>query len=300
MRYLYAAIPAAVGVALTILLISLGDRRTLVSETALPAVWAGIGIAVSAVIVLIIILRDRLAAERQRVRAATLEDERDSQARFLARLDHELKNPVTAMLAGLSNLDAVDPAVASIRSQAERLSRLVGDLRRLAEVRTVTLDIAPVDLEELAEEVRDAASELPEAAERSIGIVFPRAPRPIPAVAGDYDLLFLATVNLVSNALKFSAPGDTIEVRASEADGIVTLEVADTGLGIRADEQERVWEELARGTDTLAIPGSGLGLPFVKAIVERHDGTVQLWSRSGEGTSVRLSLPVRAAADRQS
>jgi two-component system OmpR family sensor kinase len=111
-------------------------------------------------------------------------------------------------------------------------------------------------------------------------------------VRGDRDLLFLALYNLVSNALKYSSAGDTIEVRGSEREGGVMIEVADTGRGIPDHEHTQVWEELARGRTTLDVPGSGLGLPFVRAIVERHSGQVQLSSRPGEGTAVRVALPL--------
>lgn len=291
-RYLLALIPLAIGVLGTAVAVGMGDTRTLVSHTALAWLWIGLGVAASAVWLAVLIPR---SLQRRAVDAAVRDAvtrERDNQARFLARLDHELKNPVTAILAGLSNLDAADAAVTSIQSQAQRLSRLTGDLRKLAEVRSVTLELEPVDLAELCVEVQDTVAELPEASSRTITLIFPRAPRPLPAVRADRDLLFLALYNLVSNSLKYSTPGDTIEVRGSENDGRVTIEVADTGRGIPEPEQNHVWEELARGRTTLDVPGSGLGLPFVRAIIERHAGSVALSSRQGEGTAVRVALPL--------
>lgn len=291
-RYLLALVPLALGAAGTAIAVAAGDSRTLVSETTLAWVWLGVGVIVSAIWLAIVIPRSlRQRAVDAAVREAVAR-ERDNQARFLARLDHELKNPVTAMLAGLSNLDAANPAVASIQGQAERLSRLTGDLRKLAEVRSVALEVEPVDLADLCSEVQETVAELPQASNRTILLVFPRAPRPLPPVRGDRDLLFLALYNLVSNALKYSTAGDTIEVRGSEREGGVVIEVADTGRGIPETEHGHVWEELARGRTTLDVPGSGLGLPFVRAIVERHSGSVALSSRPGEGTVVRVSLPL--------
>jgi two-component system OmpR family sensor kinase len=110
---------------------------------------------------------------------------------------------------------------------------------------------------------------------------------------GDWDLLFLAAYNLLDNALKFTRPGDTVEVRASEAGAFVTTEVADTGPGIPAEELPRVWEELYRGRGARGIPGSGLGLSLVRAVVERHGGQVTMRSRAGQGTVVRIRLPVQ-------
>jgi two-component system OmpR family sensor kinase len=115
----------------------------------------------------------------------------------------------------------------------------------------------------------------------------------VPDVLGDWDLLFLASYNLLDNALKFTRPGDTVEVRAFEDGAFVAIEVADTGPGIPEDDVSRVWEELYRGQGARGIPGSGLGLALVRAIVERHGGQVKLRSRLGQGTVVTMRLPVK-------
>ena len=291
-RYLLAALPLLVGALATVAALAAGEARSIESTTAVAWLWFIAGAAASIILALVFIGRARRrSAENDGMRrgaAAQLEN----QARLLSRLDHELKNPITAILAGVSNLDSDQPSVASIQAQAERLSRLLTDLRKLGELRTAALEREPVSLEGVAGEVVAAMAELPETAERAITLSFPRAPRPLPSVLGDADLLFLALYNLVSNAAKYSAPGDTIEVRGSEGDGMATIEVADTGRGIPDAEHESVWEELSRGRSALDVPGSGLGLPFVRTIVERHGGSVQLRSRAGEGTLIRLSVPL--------
>jgi two-component system OmpR family sensor kinase len=111
-------------------------------------------------------------------------------------------------------------------------------------------------------------------------------------VEGDQDLLFLAAHNLVDNALKFTQPGDTIEIRAFEDGEQVVIEVADTGPGIPEEEIPHIWDELFRGQGGHGIPGSGLGLALVRAIAERHGGQVTLRSRRGQGTVFTLRLPV--------
>lgn len=296
--WVLAALPAVVGVAASIASVAAGDRRVIVSETAVAGVWAAAGIAVSLVLVAVLLVRRRIGHARAAARAEGAAAQLAEQSRLLARLDHELKNPITAILAAVSNLDGADPAAASIQSQAGRLARLLTDLRKLGELRTVELEHAEVDLEALAIDVVDAVADLPEASQRTIALGFPRAPRPLPQVLGDGDLLFLALYNLVSNAVKYSAPGDTIEVRGLEEDGVATVEVADTGMGIPADEQDAVWQELTRGRAARVVPGSGLGLPFVRTIVERHGGRVELRSRAREGTLVRVSLPLAGATSR--
>jgi two-component system OmpR family sensor kinase len=217
--------------------------------------------------------------------------------RFLQRIDHELKNPLTAIRAGLANLangssgTAQQEALASVEAQVLRLSRLTADLRKLAELETRPLDLVPVNVAELLHEALDLAREQPEAGERRLALMLPQAPWPVSDVPGDRDLLFLATYNLLDNAIKFTRPGDTVEVRAVEDRTHVTVEVADTGPGIPREELPRVWEELYRGQGARGVPGSGLGLALVRAIVERHGGTVTLRSRTGQGTVVTMRLP---------
>jgi two-component system OmpR family sensor kinase len=110
-------------------------------------------------------------------------------------------------------------------------------------------------------------------------------------VRGDVDLLYLAVYNLLGNAVKFSPPGTRIEVRGTDEDGTVVVEVADSGPGIPPDEVDVVFDELARGRDARGLPGSGLGLALVRVIAARHGGRATLRSRPAQGTSVRLHLP---------
>jgi two-component system OmpR family sensor kinase len=216
---------------------------------------------------------------------------------LLSRLDHELKNPLTAMRAALANVSvgAGGPeratGLSSIETQVLRLSRLTADLRKIADVESRELDRRPLEVAPLLEEAVDVAGEQPAAADRILTLDLPRAPWPLPQISGDGDLLTLAFVNLVDNAIKFTAPGGRIEVRAREAAGRVVVEVADTGPGIGSDELPHIWEELYRGPRGRAVPGSGLGLALVRAVVEQHGGSVGVESRLGQGTVVRLELP---------
>ncbi|MBL8096241.1 MAG: HAMP domain-containing histidine kinase [Anaerolineales bacterium] len=217
--------------------------------------------------------------------------------RFLERLDHELKNPLTAIRAGLANLPepAQGPALVSVESQVRRISRLTTDLRKLAELESRPLEFGAVQIDELLETVVGAVRERPEFAERTVVVSVPQAPWPVPAVHGDFDLLLLATLNLLDNALKFTAPGARIEIRAREDGGAVIIEVADTGPGIPVDEQPHLWEELYRGAGARSIPGSGLGLALCRAIVDRHGGKLSVLSQVGKGTVFTLRLPATAS-----
>lgn len=213
---------------------------------------------------------------------------------FLQRLDHELKNPLTAIQAALVNLSEEENSttVESIKTQTYRLSRLVADLRKLADLETRPIERSMVNLSQVLKDAVMIVQEQPESTERSLRLSLPQAPWPLPHVQGDQDLLLLAVLNLLNNAVKFSQPRATIEVRASEDAEMVIIEVADTGPGIPPEELPYIWQELYRGQSARGIPGSGLGLALVQAITERHGGQVNIRSRVNQGTIVTLRLPV--------
>jgi two-component system OmpR family sensor kinase len=218
----------------------------------------------------------------------------EERRQFLQRLDHELKNPLTAIQAGLANLDGSvnTPAIESIKAQTQRLSRLVADLRKLAELETRPIERSAVNLSAVIEEAVAITQDGPEADQRSITLSLPQAPWPLPEVQGDEDLLLLALLNLLGNAVKFSEPGATVEVRAFEDADMVTIEVADTGPGIPESEVPFVWQELYRGHGARGVPGSGLGLALVRAITERHGGQVTIRNRVRQGTVVTMKIPI--------
>jgi two-component system OmpR family sensor kinase len=303
-------VPVAGGAALGVAL-QAAEPAARLYATVSPSLLAGAaGLLGSGILAVRILLRRRAAASEAAatdaaMRQAAAEATQD-RLRFLMRLDHELKNPLTAILAGLANIDqaaavavatdGTSAALASVSAQADRINRLVSDLRKLADLETQEIEAAPVDLPGLLREVTEAVGEIPAASERIIRVTVPRAPWPLPLIEGDRDLLFIAIQNLVANAVKFSAPGDTIEVRASEDDDGLLLEVADTGAGIPADEIGQVWQELARGRAARSLPGTGIGLALVRVITARHGGRVAIRSREGQGTvvSIRLPAPDRA------
>jgi two-component system, OmpR family, sensor kinase len=215
--------------------------------------------------------------------------------KFLNRLDHELKNPLMALRAGLSNLsDTHDQTeqqkiIASLSAQTLRIGALVTDLRKVANIGTYPLELLPISLTELLRDLESTLKLEPTAAGRGIRL---RLPTHDTLLVGDRDLLTLALHNLLSNALKYSQPRDVVELRGSRDGSEVVIEVADTGLGIPTQEQADVWKELYRGQGTHHVSGSGIGLALVRAIVERHDGKVSLRSEAGRGTVVNIRLPM--------
>jgi two-component system OmpR family sensor kinase len=293
-RWLLAAIPLILGAAISVLLNATARAPLLRIRIDLGTLLFFLGILLSIAFGGVLLCQ----ARSERVRRESAQLATQDRRRFLRRLDHELKNPLTAILAGLANLSFAagdggeQPALESLNAQVQRLRRLVAELRKLSDLETRALEREAVDMTSLLEEVFAVTEDHPGAADRRLTLSIPRAPWPLPAVFGDRDLLFLAVYNPLDNALKFTAPADTIELRAAEDDGAVVIEIADTGPGIAADEIPHVWEELYRGAGAQVVPGSGLGLPLVRAIVERHGGQVSIRSRPQQGTLVTLRLPV--------
>ena len=304
-RWLFGLLPLLIGIVISILwqIISringqeipvlrlrIDIATTIILFSALLSAFLGMGIWIYY----------RIRQVRQETASQALEDRR----RFLQRLDHELKNPLTAILAGLANLSTGIESgpqrntLTSIEAQVKRLRDLVSDLRKLSDLETRSIEHVPVDLAALLEGLVSLRKEEIGEDDRHLNLTLPQAPWPLPHVFGDWDLLFLAIHNLFQNALKFTSPGDTIEIRAFEDGSSVVVEVADTGPGIPEDEVPHVWEELYRGKSARGVPGSGLGLALVRAIITRHGGEVGLRSRKGQGTVFSVRLPVREGARR--
>lgn len=296
-RWIFPFVPTVVGAGLALYFFLSFDLRhdhIVYLRTDLGSLSLLVGLLLSGITAVILALLEWSERHRQKVKDESAEERR----RFLRRLDHELKNPLTAIRAGLVNIaespsdEARRAALLSVEAQALRLSRLSADLRKLAELEVRLVERSPVDIPSLLREAFAMAQDQPGAAECHLNLSIPQAPWPLPKVPGDPDLLLLAVHNLLENALKFCRPGDTVELRAFEDGATIVIEVADTGPGIPDDEQPHVWEELYRGEIGRGVPGSGLGLALVRAIAELHNGRVGLRSRLGQGTVFTLRLPI--------
>ena len=224
----------------------------------------------------------------------------ESRRQFIRRLDHEIKNPLTGLQAALVNMSetSVDAdrhrAGENARHALDRLKRLLADLRKLAELEERPVERLPVDIPALLEEVNEAVQSLPAAQERKVNLLIARVPWPFPPVTGDRDLLSLVFYNLLENALKFTSPDDSVEVRALEDGRAIVVEVADSGAGIPPAELPKIFEELYRGVNARGTEGSGLGLALTRRIVVLHGGALEVRSRQDDprGTVFTVRLPV--------
>lgn len=295
--------PLLLGVVLAIVVVLSGGNGTLEVRTPVASVLIGVGLLIAAVLaVVLLVFPTRRRARDARLERARVEGalgERDAHRRFLRRLDHELKNPVTAIRSALAAGAETPPANLQIAAaQASRLSAIVTQLRALSSLETRPIEATRVDLTALVEE--EVAALRDELAARGVNRVittaFPTVPWPLPAVTGDPDLLAVAVRNLLLNAAKYSGDQARIEVRGTEEASSVAIEIADTGWGIRTEDLPFVWDELWRAADARVVDGSGLGLSLVRVVVLRHGGEISLRSQHGRGTSVRFTLPVAAGA----
>lgn len=293
------AAPVLLGAVIAGILALLGERRMLQIAFALPAVFLLVGVLLSAAIGVIAGIRAlaRRRAGRQAVlaaesRAAGVAEERENHRRFLARLDHELKNPLTAIRATAAAAGTPTPEWATVDAQARKLSILVRDLRKLAELETRPLEREQVDLEMLlAEAIAALRQQSADAGER-VRLDVTRVPWSVPPVSVDLDLLSLAIDNLLGNAAKYSQSGP-IEVRLREEAGWAVIEVADSGRGIPASDLPAVFDELARARNARDVAGSGLGLTLVATVIARHGGHVSMRSVEDSGSVAVVRLPLR-------
>jgi two-component system OmpR family sensor kinase len=246
---------------------------------------------------------DRLAV-RERELEKKLQEE--SNRRFLRRLDHELKNPLTIIRLGVVNLQQgpnLTPEQTSslerIGQQAQRLQTLVEDLRWLTELEEGRLERTTVNLRDVLEEAIEMVRAMPGRQDRKVDLSVQEAPWPLGAVHGDRDMLILAFRNLLDNALKFTGEDGQVQVRATDDGNMAEIEVADTGPGIPEEEMPHIFEELYRGRQAKRVEGSGLGLALVQRIIKLHGGEISVLSRDQQGTvmAVRLPLVARERAD---
>jgi PAS domain S-box-containing protein len=245
--------------------------------------------------------REALATQNERLRELDrLKDE------FISLVSHELRTPLTSIRGYLELLldggagelsQDQERFLAVVDRNSKRLMHLVGDLLFLAQVEAgkLTLELGDVELDAVVAEAVEAAK--PIADEK--GIELKAAVVPTPAMIGDRGRLGQVLDNLVSNALKFTNEGGSVDVNVTSSNGEAVLEVRDTGIGIRKGEQAQLFDRFFRSSEATerAIPGTGLGLTIVKAIVERHEGTIEVESAAGKGTTMRVRLPVRTVAE---
>jgi two-component system phosphate regulon sensor histidine kinase PhoR len=222
---------------------------------------------------------------------------------FIANASHELRTPLTSVVGFIDTLlgpaandkEARERFLGLMRGQAARMAKLIEDLLSLSriEMRQHVRPTAPVELGTLVREVAEGLHKLAEASGSSLKLNLPNEPI---TVAGDRDELYEVFENLIDNAIKYGADGDTIEIALSADAGRsgydAMVSITDHGAGVAAEHVPRLTERFYRvdAESSRKKKGTGLGLAIVKHIVTRHRGLLQIRSRPGEGTRVDVLL----------
>ena len=258
---------------------------------------------------------DRRAAE-QALRGA-LDKEREANRRmhavdqakddFVSTVSHELRTPLTSIIGytelledGLSGplTSMQEGLVEKIDRNGVRLLSLVEDLLTLSRVEngSFQLERVPTDL---GAAVRRATAQVSTAACQQQVSVEVQLPGDPVTVVGDAQHLERLVLNLVSNAVKFSDPGDVVRVTLERSQQLAVLAVADSGMGIPTEEQANLFQRFFRSSAATekAIQGTGLGLNIVQSIAEAHDGAINFESTPGVGTTFWFRVPVKGPVD---
>jgi two-component system, OmpR family, phosphate regulon sensor histidine kinase PhoR len=219
---------------------------------------------------------------------------------FVANVSHELRTPLTSIRGYLETLldGALDEPANARRfleiahTHAERLSRLVDDLLQLSDIETgkLVLKTAPLHLHEVAADV--VAFFEKQAAQKSLTLLN-HVPLDL-QVQADWDRLTQILVNLVDNAVKYTPEQGQVTLGARRgANGLVSVWVTDTGIGIPSTDLPRITERFYRVDKARSreLGGTGLGLAIVKHLVQAHAGELWIDSELGKGTTVHFSLP---------
>lgn len=244
-------------------------------------------------------VHDRLESDRHLQRqVADLERARQIQDQFLSLVSHELRSPLSAIVAAVSLMKVVGDLSEQDQARADRialsahtLARLVDDLLYAGQLESghFKLDLEPTDAGEIAEEA--IAALLPLAAENGQVLTCEIADD-LPLVTADSTRLAQVMRNLIHNAIKYSPEDTPIAVRLSHTQDTLVCEVEDQGPGLSDDEAARLFERFVQLPSTPRKGGVGLGLFIARELVSAHGGTIGVRSEPGCGSTFHFSLPL--------
>ena len=238
------------------------------------------------------------------VKSRELETVSRHKSEFLANMSHELRTPLNAII-GFSQVLRRELFGEVNKKQAEYLDDILDSSRHLQALIDDVLDLSKVEAGQI--DLQVAPFSLPEALERGTVIVRERATRGgvavslstgpgVDTVVGDERRIVQVIFNLLSNAVKFTPSGGTVDIAAVRLPDEVRVSVTDTGPGIAAEDQERIFEEFQQADAGKAQPeGTGLGLALSKRLVELHGGRIWVHSEDGQGSTFAFTLPAGPA-----
>lgn len=282
----------------------------------LPVVMAGEQVGF---IVIYHNITERIQAEKELRKAKEeAESARAAMSEFVANASHELRTPLTHVYGFAKSckkdlsthifpnihsperntrraMDEVSESMEIIVEEAERMANLIKDMLDLAKIESGKLEwnMRPISVTELIERAMATSANLVEQKRLTL---LKDYPADLPAVVGDWDSLIRVMLNLLSNAVKFTEQG-SVTILANQCNAEILVSVIDTGIGIAADDHERIFEKYAQAGDpqTGRSKGTGLGLSISKQIVEHHGGRIWVESEPGKGSTFSFTLPLSPA-----
>jgi two-component system sensor histidine kinase KdpD len=216
---------------------------------------------------------------------------------ILDSITHELRTPLTSIKGAAGTLLTMDTVNAEDRrelltiidEEADRINQLVGQAVEMAqlEAKEVHMDVHPIDLRDIVADAQENCAWV--WTTHPVSVSIPTLPR----VNADSMMIGKVLCNLLQNAAKYSEPGSPISISAERKEGSIVTSVADRGVGIDPMEQALIFDRLYRSREhSQQKPGTGMGLPISRAIIESHHGTLTVTSQPGYGSVFSFSLPV--------
>ncbi|MEP7271956.1 MAG: ATP-binding protein, partial [Acidobacteriota bacterium] len=272
----------------------------------LATIAANVGVAVH---------NARLFEEAKQARAMA-EGADAAKSSFLSTVSHELRTPLTSVLGfakiikkrldeklfplipiddprTVKTMKQVDDNLNVVVTEGERLTKLIDEVLDLAKIESGKLDwkMEVLSVPEIIDRATAATSSLFDS--KNLKLIVDLEDD-LPQINGDRDRLIQVAINLISNAVKFTDAG-SVTFHARLHNDEIVISVIDTGMGITADDQPKVFEKFKQVGDTLTDKpkGTGLGLPICKEIVEHHGGRIWVESEPGKGSTFSFSLPIR-------
>lgn len=266
-----------------------------------------------------VLLQARVSAclEKKRLRdqeqamVAALRAANEAKNQFISMVAHELKSPMTSirgyadlMLSGVAGplTAAQRECMETVRFSVERMRVLVADLTDISRIESgeLRIDLQPISLDGVVEEVRQALRTDLEAKGQTLTVDLPDT---LPAVLADRGRVVQILTNLLSNAHKYTPEGGRVAVTCAAellpgpdgtARGMVHVAVRDSGVGIRPEDQSRIFQRFFRASDRAVrdVPGTGLGLNITLHLVELQGGQIWFESAVGQGTTFHFTLPI--------
>jgi len=226
---------------------------------------------------------------------------------FVATVSHELRTPMTAIkgYVDILTMGAAGPLNENqmhfldvVRNNIQRLNILVSDLLDISRIESgrIVLEQQPINMVRLAEDVIAETLRRSQTEGKPMALSLD-APKNLPGVMGDTGRVRQVLSNLVNNAFNYTPENGTIRVSIQQMGEEIQVDVEDNGIGVKLEDQERLFERFYRGEHplVLATPGTGLGLPIVRQLVEMHKG--RMWMKSsgvpGEGSVFSFTLPIK-------